>query len=394
MWGKNAASSPATGRVRRRRRRWFVACTTGRPVRRLEPSPSCVVLLLALAASCGQSVASTAEDTPAAFPLAQPTTSDVVIERAYVAEIRAARYAEVRTRLKGILEAVSVDEGQQVTAGQPLFTVNARTRKQEVLVARAAIHGVQAELRAAELDVENTRGLRDRNVVSAAELAVAQSKVEMLRAKLEEAKANAERASAELAHAQITAPFDGVVNRIPRKAGSAVGEDELLTTITDTRDVHAYFRLTEREYLELLGEGAPAAVALRLADGRAFAAEGVIDAVASEFDRETGSLAYRARFANPGAMLKHGSSGKVIVRRAIPNALLVPQRATFDIQGDLYAYVVDDKSVARARKLVVKARHGDAFVVERGLAAGERFVLDGVQKVKDGMTIAVAQGGG
>ncbi len=363
-------------------------------MRRLEPTPSCLVLLLALAAGCGQSVASAAEDTPATFPLAQPTTSDVVIERAYVAEIRAARYAEVRTRLKGILEAVSVDEGQRVTAGQPLFTVNARTRKQEVLVARAAIHGVQAELRAAELDVENTRGLRDRNVVSAAELAVAQSKVEMLRAKLEEAKANAERAAAELAHAQITAPFEGMVNRIPRKAGSAVGEDELLTTLTDTREVHAYFRVTEREYLEFLGAGDPDAIALRLADGRAFPTEGVIDAVASELDRETGSLAYRARFPNPEGILKHGSSGKVIVRRALANALLVPQRATFDVQGDVYAYVVDDKNVARARKLVVKARHGDAFVIERGLASGERFVLEGVQKVKDGMTIATAQVGG
>src|SRR5690606_19339423 len=140
-------------------------------------------------------------------------------------------HAELRSRFKGILENVLVDEGQTVQAGQTLFAVNARALEQEVLVARAAILGAQAELKAAELDLQNTKRLQEQNVVSPAELALAESKVQILRAKVEEAKANADRAAVERSYAEIKAPFAGVVNRVPRRAGSAVGEDELLTTI-------------------------------------------------------------------------------------------------------------------------------------------------------------------
>src|SRR5690606_20358228 len=104
-------------------------------------------------------------------------------------------------------------------------------------------------------------------------------------------------------------------------------------------------------------------------------------------DRETGTLAYRARFANPTGVLRHGSSGKVVIQSQLRQALLVPQKSTFDVQGDLYVYVVDSADVPRARKITVKARLADRFVVDQGLSEGERFVLEGVQKIKDGTRI-------
>jgi membrane fusion protein (multidrug efflux system) len=247
-------------------------------------------------------------------------------------------------------------------------------------------------MKAAQLEVQNTRLLQEKNVVSSAELAVAESKVQTLRAKVDESKANAERAAVELGYADVKAPFDGIVNRIPRKAGSAIAEDELLTTITDTREVFAYFRITEREYIDLAsGTGdKPRNVALKLVDGSTFPSDGVIDAIESEFDRDTGTLAYRARFSNPTSTLRHGSSGKVVIRSDLRRALHVPQKSTFDVQGDLYVYVLDDKNVPHARKIAIKARLADTFVVERGLTETDRFVLDGVQKIKDGTRIEVA----
>ena len=355
---------------------------------------TCLALVAAtLSLGCAQSEVAAATEAPPKLPVASPELADVTLEREYVAEIRAVRHAELRARFKGILESVAVDEGQAVTAGQTLFTVNARALEQEVRVARAAILGVKAELDAAERELENTRLLSDNNVVSSAELALSESKVQSLRARLEEARANAERAVVELGFAKIASPFDGVVNRIPRRAGSAVAEDELLTTVTDTSEVFAYFRITEREYLEYLASAADAAsrtTSLRLVDGSVFPSEGVVDAIANEFDRATGTLTYRARFANPDGTLKHGSSGKVILRSSLADALLVPQRATFDVQGDVYVYRLDESDVARARKLVVKARVGDAFVVDSGIEQGDRFVLEGVQKVRDGARIEVA----
>jgi RND family efflux transporter MFP subunit len=353
------------------------------------PSFQLRAVFVCVLAACGRGDAPAADEVPR-FAVTTPELRDAVIEREYVAEIRAVRHAEVRARFKGILEAALVDEGQAVKAHQTLFSVNARALRQELLVAKAALLGAEAELRTAQLELQNTRLLHERNVVSPAEVDLADSKVQTLQARALEAKANAERAAVELGHAEIKAPFDGVVNRVTRRAGSAIAEDELLTTITDTSEVFAYFRISEREYLEDQAAqpgDRPRTVGLRLADGRVFPSPGVLDATTNEFERETGTLAYRARFPNPTGTLKHGSSGKIVMTTDLPNALLVPQRATFDVQGSLYVYVVGRDSVARARKIGVTTRLGDAFVVADGLARGERFVLEGVQKIKDGKRI-------
>ncbi len=351
------------------------------------------VFVCLLAAGCGTKEASSKTEEAPRFPVASPDVRDVVIEREYIAEIRAVRRAELRSRFRGVLESVTVDEGQPVTAGKTVFTVSSHALKQEVLVARAATLGAEAELKAAQLELQNTKLLQEKNVVSSAELALAESKVQTLRAKVAEAKANAERAAVQLSYAEVKAPFDGSVNRIPRRTGSAVAEDELLTTITDTSEVFAYFRITERENLEYLSSasgGKPRSVSLKLVDGTMLPSEGVVDAIESEVDRETGTLAYRARFSNPESTLRHGSSGKVVIKTEVSRALLVPQKSTFDVQGDIYVYVLDDKNVTHVRKLGIRTRHADAFVVERGLAESERFVSEGVQKLKDGMRIEIA----
>lgn len=348
--------------------------------------------LLCLGSSaCGESEQSAeAADIERSFPVALPDVHDVVVRREYVAKIEAVRHAELHARIHGIIEKVGVDEGAPAHEGQLLFSINARARKQDVAVARAAARAEEAELHAAELDMASTKLLADKNIVSTAELERARSKTEMLRAKVQEAKAMAERASVELDRADIRAPFAGTVDRIPHKAGSTVAEDELLTTISDTREVFAYFAISEREYLDLVksAQGAqPRKVELVLADGNPFPHPGVVDAVAGELDRETGTLAYRARFPNPEHTLKHGSSGKVVIETELKQAVLVPQKATFDVQGNVYIYAVDAKNVVHLRKLVIKQRFEDEFVVGAGLAAGERYVVEGLQHVKDGMTI-------
>lgn len=347
------------------------------------------VAIAAACVACGCAKAeSDAEAAPARFPVAPPRIQDVVVERTYVADVRATKHAEVRSRMKGVIEAVKVDEGEGVKAGQVMFVINARTRAQDAAVARAAVLGAEAELRAAELELENTTLLAEKNIVSAAELARVRAKVDLHRARVAEGKATLGRTRVELDRAKIRAPFDGVVNRIRYKAGAVIDEEALLTTISDPREVVAYFAISEREYLAYAHDKTPQrpVVQLALADGSIFAHEGAIDAIGSEIDADTGTLSYRARFPNPEGTLKHGSSGKVILKTKLANALLVPQRATFEAQGDVYVYVVDPDGAVRARKLDVQHRHADAFVVER-LEPGERIVLEGVQRLKDGMQI-------
>jgi membrane fusion protein (multidrug efflux system) len=212
----------------------------------------------------------------------------------------------------------------------------------------------------------------------------------MLRARVEEAKANEALAAVELDRADLHATFDGVVDRIPHKAGSAVEDDELLTTISDTGEVFAYFSISEREYLELVKSSPDAEgrqVLLELADGTMFPYFGHIDAVGSELDPQTGTLAYRARFPNDHGTLKHGSSGKIVIETKLLGALLVPQKATFEVQGDVYAFILDADNVVHARKIRVKERLDDTFVIDAGIGRGERYVLEGIQQVKDGTSI-------
>jgi membrane fusion protein, multidrug efflux system len=358
------------------------------------PVSVCIAVLMAL--SLLEGCAGKAESAPQAalqsFPVASPERTDTFFEREYVAEIRAVRYAEVRSRIKGILESVNVDEGQTVKAGQTLFSISARDLKQDVLVARAATYGAEAELVAAKLERDNAKFLFEKKVVSETELKIAESKVNTLKAKVDESRANTGRSTIELGFAQLKAPFDGVVNRIPRKDGSAISEDDLLTTVTDTHEVYAYFYISEREYLEYMAKPAnerPKKVSLKLADGSIFPSPGEIDTIESEFNKETGSIAFRAKFPNPSGILKHGSTGKVVLEVDLRGAILVPQKSTFEVQGNFYVYTLDADNTVKARKIVPKLRLKDAFVIESGLEPTDRFVVEGVQKIKEGTRIGV-----
>lgn len=329
---------------------------------------------------------------PERFMVASPSSGDTVHRRQYVGEVRAVRHAEVRSRLQGIIEAVSVDEGQRVDAGQLLFTISAREAREALTGARALQRSAKAELELAQIEQENTRLLFDKDVVSGTVMALARAKVASLAAKVEEAAAAVSRAEVALGYATVRAPFAGVVHRLPRRIGSVVDEGELLTTLSDASEVFVYFRVSEREYLEhsqAAADGAEQQARLVLADGSAHETTGLVDAVEGEIDRETGNIAFRARFANPDGRLKHGSSGTIVLEQSLTNALLVPQKSTFEVQGNLYVYVVDEANRARARQIVPSVRLDDHFVVASGLTTGDRFVLEGVQKLRDGLQIEV-----
>jgi membrane fusion protein, multidrug efflux system len=368
---------------------------TPRLVRRLG---ACLIVtaLAAPVTACERRAQATNEGpTVDAYPVASPTVSDTVVQREYVAEVRAVRYAEIRARMNGIIEKVAVDEGQHVEAGQHLFSIGARHLKHDWAAARAASAAAEADLRVAQLDEDNNQLLFDKNVVSAAPLGKAKARAQALEAKLAELEAGARRAKVRMSYARVEAPFSGTINRIPNKVGSAVGEEELLTTIADTNQVYAYFRLSERDYLQQKSalEVGERTVRLKLADGSVLAEPGVVDAVANEFDPETGTLALRARFENESDMVKHGSSAKIVLETTISDAILVPQASTFEIQGDLFVYAVDENNVVHARKIVPKARLDHHFVVESGLTADEQFVLEGAQRLRDGDEIEIASSG-
>ncbi len=355
----------------------------------MTPKHRLLPLVLATAVACSAPPA--APEQSDSFPVATPRLAPSTYERSYVTNLSARRRTEVRARARGIVEAVHVDEGQAVKEGDLLFVVSAGELEHELEKARAARKSAEAELQAARVERNNTSMLHERNIVSESELALADARLQAARARLDEARAVEGQADLAARYSRVRAPFAGVVNRIPHKLGATVDEGELLTTITDTSEMLAYFRLSEQEYLAAWapGRGEPVReVHLRLADGQIYSQAGTIDAMETEIDTGTGSIGLRARFPNPAGVLLHGGSGTVSVKVPLGEALLVPQKSTFQVQDQIYVYALDADGAARARRIEPVSRLGEFFVVRSGLGPDEKFIVEGLQHVREGDRIA------
>jgi RND family efflux transporter MFP subunit len=325
--------------------------------------------------------------TAGSFQVISPFVGDTVYFNEYVAEINALRNVEIRTRVKGFVAAVHVDEGQTVRPSQTLFSIGSEEYVQDLVKATASLKSAIAELKSAEIELENTKKLYEKNILSKPELDLMLTKVEALAARVEEARSEESRANLNLSFTQVKAPFEGVINRIPNKAGSYVEEGAVLTTISSIRDVHAYFNVSEKEYLEYATSRKTdnsAEVALILANGSVYEHPGIIETTESEFDKRTGNIAFRARFPNPDHLLKHGSSGKVQLKRKITDALLIPRKSTFEIQQNTYVFVVDSDNTVHQRRITYSARLPQLYVVDSGLDAGDRIIYEGVQSIREG----------
>jgi membrane fusion protein (multidrug efflux system) len=330
------------------------------------------------ALSVGGCAAESHQEEVPRYDAVHPLVRDTDVSREYVAQIRAFQHIEVRALERGYLQDVLVDEGRAVTAGQPLFQIMPTLYEAELQQA-------EAEAAFARIEFENTQALAARSVVSDSELGLA-------RAKLDQAEAAVVLARTHLALTQIRAPFDGFVGRLEARKGSLLEEGDLLTTLADNRQLWVYFNVSEAEYLayqrQVEADDAPA-VGLRLANGEMFSEVGEITAIEADFNNETGNIAFRATFPNPERLLRHGETGQIVLTRVLPGALLVPQRATFDVLDRKYVYVLDDAGVAHQREIHVGEALHHLFVVEDGLAATDVVLLDGIRKVRDGQVVGV-----
>lgn len=323
------------------------------------------------------------------YKVITPLLKDTSYTQNYVAEIHALQHVEVRSRVNGFIESQLVDEGQQVKKGQVLFSINNGQFVQNLQKAKAATQRAKADLRSAEIELEGAQQLLRKNFISQAEYNITQAKVEALKANLEEAKAEEAQAELNLSFAQIKAPFDGFINRIPFKTGSIVEEGDLLTTISNNREMFAYFNVSEVDYLKHISSdnNENKKLHLILADGSAYPHQGVIETVESEFDNNTGTIAFRAKFPNPDHVLKHGATTIVQLEERVENAMLIPQSATFEQQEHLCVFVVDEQNRLQIRKIKPSFRLPHLIAVKEGLSAGDNIVYEGLQYVKEGDVI-------
>lgn len=320
-----------------------------------------------------------------------PTTSPIVVDTTYTseypAEIQSIKNVEIRTKIDGYIEKIYVDEGKTVKAGQLLFSINSQIYQKELLKAKAMVKSALAEAKNAELDLQNVKLLASKNIVSKTELEKAQANYAAALAKIEDANADEDNAVIHLTMTQIKAPFDGNINRIPFKAGSLVNEGTLLTTISDNLFMYAYFNVSEKEYLQFISKEKKEkreGITLLLANNEPHKYTGTIETVEGEFDQNTGNIAFRAKFPNPELLLKHGSSGKIQITNDLYHAMIIPQKATFEIQDNVYVNVVDKNNTIKSKNIFIKQRIPHLYVVASGLKVTDKIIYEGIQNVKDG----------
>ncbi|SEM25660.1 membrane fusion protein, multidrug efflux system [bacterium A37T11] len=306
------------------------------------------------------------------YAVTTPLKIDTSFTKEYVAQIKSVKNIEIRALEKGYLEKIYVDEGQAVKAGQSLFRITPK-------MYQAEYEKAEAEAKEAEIELQNTQMLADKNIVSKNELAVAKAKVDQAKAEMAQAKFH-------VSATEIKAPFAGIIDRIPLKLGSLVDEGELLTSLSDNNQVYAYFNVSEPEYLDYeqnVKNRGNNQVGLLLANGEQFKDKGEVETVESEFDSETGNIAFRARFPNADRLLKNGETGKVLMTVPLKGALIIPQKATYEIQDKIYVFVVGNNHVVRSQPITIKGELPDLYVLQSGLAENDKIIIEGVQKVKD-----------
>jgi RND family efflux transporter MFP subunit len=351
--------------------------------------PAISVVTYLFLSACA-SKANKVEEKPETYKVISPTVIDTAYSKEYVAEIQSVQNVEIRGRVKGFIEKIYIDEGQPVKVGQVLFTLSSSEFREDLLKANAQLKSAMAELKEIEVQMKNTKELVGENIVSRSELETALAKKEAMEARIEEARSAISIAELNLSFTQVKAPFNGIINRIPNKTGSLVEDGTLLTTISNNSEVYAYFNVSEKEYLDFISRkqvGKSQKVSLLMANGVLFPHPGFIETTESEIDKSTGNLAFRARFSNPEQTLKHGSSGKILMSFDLRNALVIPQKSTFEVQDKLNVYIADAGNVIRMKTFTPKLRLPHLYVVESGLSPDDRIIYEGVQLVKDGEKI-------
>lgn len=315
------------------------------------------------------------------------------LESALPATIKGKTDIDIRPQVTGFITKVHVDEGQHVRKGQVLFTLDQVQFRAAVDQAQAAVNSAVTHVQNAKMTADNKRRLFEKNIISEYEWQLADNDLKSAQAALAQAQAALVTAQKNLSYTTVTSPSDGVVGSIPNREGSLASPSSAqpLTTVSDNSQVYAYFSLTEKELLRLTNNGERSVeeaiammpqVQLRLADGTMFPSVGKVATVSGVIDNSTGAASVRALFDNPNGVLRSGSTGNIVIPQSQTDVVIIPQKATYEIQDRRYVYVVNDSNMLVGTPIVVNPLNdGQTFVVTDGLKPGDRIVIEGVGTV-------------
>ncbi|WPQ61452.1 efflux RND transporter periplasmic adaptor subunit [Chitinophaga sancti] len=337
---------------------------------------------------------------PPAYKSAEVYSGSTTMFYNYPATIQGEQNVEIRPKVDGFIQKIFVDEGANVHTGEPLFELRNPQYEAAVRSAIAAVKIAEADVQTAEMDVEKVKPLVERKIISDYELQSKQYTLNSKKASLASAQADLVNAKVNVGYTYLTSPANGVIGTIPYKVGSLVSSTSAnpLTTVYNTKNIYVYFSLNEKQLLEFSRtvKGATLKeklatmedVSLILADGTEYPEKGRIVTASGLISTETGSVSFRADFPNKLGLIRSGSSATIKIPVKLENALLIPQNATYDMQGQKFVYKVNDKDSTVNISVNVSANPiGNLYVVESGLKKGDKLIVEGVGNLKPGMVV-------
>ena len=371
----------------------------------MKHSAPVLVLLpavFAAMASCRKQAAAPPAAPPPAVIVAEVVQQDVPVHVENVAQTEAAASVEIRARVQGFLTKAPFQEGSLVKKGELLFEIDPQPYQAAVKRAEAAVEKARATLNRSAADVARLEPLARDKAVSQQNLDDAVAARQVAQAELDSAEAALAVAELDLGYTEMRAPFDGMIGAREVDVGNYVGSASgatLLATVSTTDPMRAVFHIAEAAYLRyqkrFMGDqaaadkhGAEMDFELILGDGSVYPHTGKFDFAERALDARTGTLKLVVTFPNPELLLRPGQFGRVrATPEEIPGALLVPQRAVVTTQSAQAVFTVDAENKVAQRPVETAGRHQDMFVVSKGLAKGERVIVEGIQKVRPGMTV-------
>ena len=354
--------------------------------------------------SCGSDEQTVAP--PQQITVVEVIQKDVPIYREFIGEVYGEKDIPIRARVEGFLESINFEEGSDVKEGQLLYTIDPRPLEATVNAQQSEVAAAETMMVKAKSDLDRYEPLAALNAVSKSDLDAAQAEYDASVSAVEAAKANLRSAQIQLGYTKIYSPINGIIGITKARVGDFVGKDPnpvILNTVSATSNVKVRFYITEtaylylsREYIEKMSkmlEGEPDPekepnIELILSDGSVYEEKGTVDFVDRGIDASTGSILIQANFPNPKLILRPGLYAKVkVVARNIKDAILIPQRCIMELQGLHSVYVVNDSNVVESRQVTTGPTIGDYWLIEEGLKAREKVVIDALQKVRPDMEI-------
>lgn len=334
---------------------------------------------------------------PMSLPTAKIQKNNATIYVDFAAEVINREIVDIQSRTNGYVESVLVKEGSPVKKGQIIMRIDQREYNQRVKSAEATVKSCEAQVANSQLEIEKVTPLVEKKIVSDFQLQTAKTNLSAAEANLLQAKAQLSDANIQLSYTNITSPMNGIISRIAIYPGSLVSAGTVITSVTEDADAVAYFAFDEKKVLELsaadnknfsnIVEHFPIATFI-MSNGAIYPLEGKVEVASGIINRNTGSTQLKAIFPNPNMTLRSGATGKVRLPMAYNDVIIIPQKASFELQDKTMVYQVMPDSTLKTRILDIIGNDGENYLVRGGIEEGVTIITEGVTKVRDGMKIS------